>query len=193
MRNLRRGQLPGRAHLDVCGIRIVGVIPGAMYFHAVSGIGHKMRHLQLNGRGRTIGNRLCIKRSIAHLLIRLLEIPEDSGNVSILGGQHCLRIGRPETLALKRVKVFVGEVRRLANALRVQQPETSLKRSGRRAGFFEKIGIGPVAHALEQSLTCFELGENVGRADVGIVHRVARRITCAPLGKVQRKPSERGS
>ena len=94
MRDLRRGQFLGRAHLDVCRISIVGVIPGAMYFQAVSSIRHKMRYLQLYGRRRMRGNQLCIEGSITHLLIRLLKVPDDSRDVSTLGRQHRLRIVR---------------------------------------------------------------------------------------------------
>src|ERR1039458_6738419 len=91
------------------------------------------------------------------------------------------------------MKVLVREERRLANALRVQQAESSLKRRRRRSGFFKQIGVSPVAHSLQQSLAGFELGQDVGRADIGIVYRVARRITRAPLGKVQRKLRKRRS
>src|ERR1035437_2918806 len=96
------------------------------------------------GRRRMRGNQLCIKGPIADLLIRMLEVPNDSRDISTLGSQHCLRIARPEAVSLECVKVLVSQERRLANALRVQKPKSSLKRCRRRSGFFEQIGIGPV-------------------------------------------------
>ena len=89
---------------------------------------------------------------------------------------------------LQRVKIFVGEECRLANALRVEKPESPLKRSRRRSGFLEQVGVGPVAHTLHQSLAGFELGQDIGRTDVGIMHGIARSIAGAPLGKKQWKP-----
>src|ERR1039458_3047865 len=104
------------------------------------------------------GNQFGVKRPVAYLLVRLLEVPEDCRDVPTFGGQHRLRIGSPEALALKRVKILVSEVRRLANPLRIQQTEPSLKRRSRWTRLFEQIGVGPIAHALRQSLTGFELG-----------------------------------
>ena len=71
-----------------------------MGLHAIRGIRQKMCYMQINGGCCMIGNQLCLEGSIAHFLIWLLEVPNDSRDVSILGGQHCLRIGRLEALAL---------------------------------------------------------------------------------------------
>src|SRR5208282_4062899 len=98
-----------------------------MNLQLVSGIRHKMRYLQLHRRRRVCGYGLGVEGTIAQFLIRLLEVPNHSRNISVLGGRHCLRIARLEAVALKCVKVLVREERRLANALRVEEPESALK------------------------------------------------------------------
>lgn len=65
---------------------------------------------------------------------------------------------------------LIIEVRRLANAFTIEKSETPVKRLVRRAGLFEKIGVSPVAHTLQEALAGLQLGKNVGRADVRVVH-----------------------
>ena len=49
--DLWRAQFFGGAHLDVGGIGVVRMIPGAMQQKVVSGIGHEVRYFELHGRG----------------------------------------------------------------------------------------------------------------------------------------------
>ncbi len=89
------------------------------------------------------------------------------------------------------MQVFVGEERRLANAFPIEQPESPLKRGCGGSRLFEQIRVGPIAHALRQPLASFELAQDVGRTDVGIVHGVPRRVARAPLGEVQWQTGKR--
>ena len=138
-------------------------------------------------------NHLRIKRSVAYLLVGRFEVPDNGSEVPILGCQHRLWIARGNAIPLEFVKVFVCEERRLANPFRIQEAESALKRGGRRSRFLEQVGICPVAHSLHFSFAGLELAQDVRRTDVGIMHRVARRVARAPLGEIQRKSRKRRS
>src|SRR5450631_4223866 len=108
-----------------------------MHQEVIRGIRHKMRYLELHWRRRMRGNQPGVKGPVAHFLIRVLKVPDDGSEVSIFCGQHCLRIGRIEIVALECMEVFVSEVCRLADALRVQKPKATLKRRCRRTRLLE--------------------------------------------------------
>jgi hypothetical protein len=72
------------------------------------------------------------------------------------------------------MEIFVSEPGRFADALTVHQAETAMERRRRWAGFLEQIGVGPIAHALGQTLRALELAQDIGRADIAVVNEVAR-------------------
>src|SRR5580693_447756 len=118
---------------------------GAMHFKMIRDICSKLRETQMHGHGRMRWNHLCIEGAIADLLVRLFEVPDHSRNVSILSGQHRLRIVCCKAVSVKRMQILVREIGWLANSLRVQQSESALKGSSRRSRFLEQVCVRPVA------------------------------------------------
>jgi hypothetical protein len=86
-----------------------------------------MGHSQLNGACRMRRNHFGIEGAVADLLLWLLKVPDHRTQSSALASQECLRIGAVDAIPPKRVEVFVGEERRLADAFPVEEPETALK------------------------------------------------------------------
>src|ERR1700675_4028322 len=134
-----------------------------------------------------------VERPVAHALLREFEIPDHGGEVSTLRRDHRLGIACDHAVSLERVEILISKECRLANSLRVQKPESPLKWRAGGAGLFKQVGVCPVTHSLRISLGPLELGQDVWRADVGIVDGIARRIACTPLGKIQRKAGKRRS
>src|ERR1039457_6414330 len=88
------------------------------------------------------------------------------------------------------MKILVRKVGRFADALAVQQPQPAVKRYRWRPRLFEEIGVSPVTHALQQALAGLELAQNVRRADVRVMHQIARGVAGAPLREVERQVGE---
>src|SRR5579863_5440551 len=133
MRDLRFGQLFRGTKFKVSSVSIVRMEPRAIHLKAICGICGKVCQTQMHWRDWMRWNHLCIEGAVADFLLRLLEVPDYSRYVSMLCGQHHLRIVCGQSISVKRMQIFVREVGRLANSLRVQQSKSALKGGGRRS------------------------------------------------------------
>lgn len=191
MRDLGGGQLLRGSDFEIGGVGVVGVEAGAMEFEAIGSAGDEVLYVQDDGRGGMCGLDFGVEGMIADVLDRLFKVPHQGLQAFAIAGEHGLRVGGGDGVALERVEVLVGEEGGLADALGIEESEAALEGSGGRTRLLEEIGVGPVAHALHQSLAGFELAEDVGGADVGVVHGVAGGVTGTPLGEVERQVGKR--
>src|ERR1019366_4560734 len=114
-------------------------------------------------------------------------VPDNSRNVAIVYRSESLRVLERNLVAPNRVEILVSKVGWFWDPFAVQQSEAAVERRRRGTRLFEKIGVRPVAHALDQACAGFELAENIRRADVGIMHEVAWVVARAPFGEVERQ------
>ncbi|EEF25796.1 conserved hypothetical protein [Ricinus communis] len=149
-------------------MRVVGLKAGAVHLDRIRA---RLQPLQVDAHRLAVAGRLHgrVETTIAASLLWRLEVPRQHLHATAILGRVALRIGGPE--------------RRVAQLI---QAEAALERRGRRARLLKQIAIGPVAHALRNALGGFELAQDVRRADVRVVHRIAWRVAGAPLGEVQR-------
>src|ERR1039457_3867146 len=149
-----------------------------------------MANTQFQGWRRLRWDNSAVERPVAHLLLRLLKVPDHGRNAPVLcRGEELPVLGR-NLVALDRMEILVSKVRGFADALTVQQSESAVKWHRRRPRFLEEIGVSPVAHTLQQALAGLELAENIRRADVRVMHQIARSVTRAPFRKVEGQARE---
>ena len=129
----------------------------------------------------------CEKRPVADILLRLGPIPHEGGDAAAVGRGKDLAVSDGDLDAAQRVEIFVGEPGRLPDPVDVHQAEAAVERVRRRAGFVKDVGVRPIAHALQIAFRALELGQNPRRADVAVVHRIARRVARAPLREIERE------
>src|SRR3569833_2519148 len=114
-----------------------------MHLDVVAGSWHEMDHFQLHGRRWMRRHYLGVDGTIAHLLLRLLEVPDNGRDSATTGSRLHLWISGIKGRTLKRMQILVGKKGRLTNPLPVQQPESAVKRRVRRSGLLEQVGLGP--------------------------------------------------
>ena len=85
------------------------------------------------------------------------------------------------------MQIFIGEEGRFADALPVDEAKATMERRRRRTGFLEQVGIDPVAHRLGVLFRPFQLVEDEGGAQIGVVNGVTRIIAGAPFRNVERQ------
>src|SRR5579883_878929 len=140
----------------------------------------------MNRRQRPGGMQLAEIGAIPDGLLRRRVVPDEAGEAFSIPGEPGLGVAVAQLLAAELIEIPVREERALADALAIDQAESTLERGGWRAGLLEEVGIRPVTHRLDGSLDAPQLFENVGSAEIGIMDRVARAVAGAPFREIDR-------